>query len=135
MILPLKKVSHYKHISLFIKLHTRPEIMDLNIHLKLLVLSACETGMNSSLGGDEMAGFAQGFILAGAGAILVSLWSVDDSSTASLMESFYDRWINKNANNAEALSDAMAEISNCKDWNHTYYWGAFTLVGDISKYK
>ena len=111
------------------------EIMELNIHLKLLVLSACETGMNSSLGGDEMAGFAQGFILAGAEAVLVSLWSIDDLSTATLMESFYNQWINENANNADALYKAMTEIRHCKDWNHTYHWGAFTLIGNISKYK
>lgn len=111
------------------------EIIDLNIHLKLLVLSACETGMNSSLGGDEMAGFAQGFILAGARSMLVSLWKVDDQSTGALMAFFYNKWINRNANNAEALSYAMAEIRNRENWKNIYFWGAFTLVGDISKYK
>ena len=111
------------------------EIIDLNIHLKLLALSACETGMNSSLGGDEMAGFAQGFLLAGARSMLVSLWKVDDLSTASLMTSFYYTWINDNANKAEALNHAMAEIRKCENWKHTFYWGAFTLSGDILKYK
>jgi CHAT domain-containing protein len=111
------------------------EIIDLNIHLKLLVLSACETGMNSSLGGDEMAGFAQGFILAGARSTLVSLWKVDDLSTESLMVSFYNRWINDSANNAEALSYAMTEVRNHKKWEHTYYWGAFTLIGDTLNFN
>jgi hypothetical protein len=111
------------------------EIIDLKVHLKLLVLSACETGMNSSLGGDEMAGFAQGFILSGARSMLVSLWEVDDLSTASLMLSFYKRWINDNVNNAEALSIAMEETRKRKIWENIYYWGAFTLVGDIFEYK
>ena len=113
------------------------EILKLDIHLKLLVLSACESGMNSSLGGDEMVGLAQGFMLAGAKSMLVSLWKVNDLSTASLMKSYYTRWINEEANNAEALRYAMEEIRNIDEnkWNYTYYWGAFTLVGDVIKYK
>ena len=111
------------------------EIIDLHIRLKFLALSACETGMNSSLAGDEMAGFAQSFILAGARSTLVSLWKVDDLSTAELMSSFYNHWINDCENNACALSQAMMEIRNHKEWENTYYWGAFTLVGDIVEYN
>jgi CHAT domain-containing protein/tetratricopeptide (TPR) repeat protein len=111
------------------------DIIDLHIHLKLLVLSACETGMNSSLAGDEMAGFAQSFILAGAKSTLVSLWKVNDLSTAELMLSFYNHWINHSENNACALSHAMREIRNQEEWKNTYYWGAFTLVGDIVEYN
>ncbi len=111
------------------------EIIDLNLHLKLLVLSACETGMNSSLGGDEMTGFSQGFLLAGARSMLVSLWKVDDLSTASLMTSFYNAWINGGVNKSKALKYAMTEIRKLDNWKHTFYWGAFTLSGDISKFR
>lgn len=111
------------------------EIINLDIHLKLLVLSACETGMSSSLGGDEMMGFAQGFLLSGTRSMLVSLWKVDDLSTASFMLSFYNKWVNDNKNNAKALSHAMSEIRNCKKWESTFYWGAFILVVDIVEYN
>jgi CHAT domain-containing protein len=66
---------------------------------------------------------------------LVSLWKVDDLSTESLMVSFYNRWINDSANNAEALSYAMTEVRNHKKWEHTYYWGAFTLIGDTLNFN
>ncbi len=90
--------------------------------------------MNSSLGGDEMVGFSQGFLLAGAKSTLVSLWKVDDQSTAFLISSFYNEWINGNANIAKALSHAMAETRNRDDWNHIFYFGAFTLSGNNIKY-
>jgi hypothetical protein len=56
---------------------------------KLVVLSACQTG----LGGVQRAGItglARAFIFAGSPRVVMSLWSVDDASTAALMEAFLD---------------------------------------------
>jgi CHAT domain-containing protein len=57
----------------------------------LVSLSACETGLTSIEPGqaDEYVGLPAGFLLAGAPAVVASLWSVDDLSTALLMERFY----------------------------------------------
>jgi CHAT domain-containing protein len=58
---------------------------------RLVSLSACETGLTSIEPGqaDEYVGLPAGFLLAGAPAVVASLWSVDDLSTALLMERFY----------------------------------------------
>ncbi len=107
---------------------TGREAIGLRARPALLVLSACETGMATALGGDEMAGLAQAFLQAGATSLLVSLWTVNDPATAALMTVFYDAWLKESADKAEALRRAIAETR--RRWPHTYYWGAFTLVGD-----
>ncbi len=96
-----------------------------------LALSACQTGMAGTLGGDEVAGLSQAWLYAGARTLLVSLWAVDDPSTAHLMTGFYRRWRAGGQDKATALWAAMDETRRARpEWAHTRYWGAFTLVGD-----
>ncbi len=58
---------------------------------RLVSLSACETGLTNIEPGqaDEYVGLPAGFLLAGAPAVVASLWRVDDLSTTLLMERFY----------------------------------------------
>ncbi len=58
---------------------------------RLVTLSACETGLTEAIGprAEEYVGLPAGFLLAGAPAVVASLWAVDDLSTAMLMERFY----------------------------------------------
>jgi CHAT domain-containing protein/tetratricopeptide (TPR) repeat protein len=60
----------------------------LDLHCGLVVLSACETGISAVAPGDELIGLARGFFSAGAPALLVSQWRVDDATTADLMARF-----------------------------------------------
>ncbi|MGQ0720485.1 MAG: CHAT domain-containing protein, partial [Candidatus Eiseniibacteriota bacterium] len=55
----------------------------------LVCLSACQSGRNWIGAGDELVGLARGFLHAGARTLVVSLWPVQDDSTAQLMEAFY----------------------------------------------
>jgi CHAT domain-containing protein len=64
---------------------TVSEIFDLNLKSKLVVLSACKTGLGLLSTGDELIGLSRAFIYAGTPAIIVSLWPVEDASTALLM--------------------------------------------------
>jgi len=64
---------------------TVSEIFDLNLNSRLVVLSACETGLGMLSTGDEMIGLSRAFIYAGTPAIIVSLWPVEDATTALLM--------------------------------------------------
>ena len=111
---------------------TAREILERGLRApEFLALSACQTGMAGSLGGDEMAGLSQALLYAGARSLLVSLWTVNDLATAHLMTGFYHRWRKEGQDKATALRDAMDATRQARpEWAHTYYWGAFTLVGD-----
>jgi len=111
---------------------TAREILERGLRApEFLALSACQTGMAGSLGGDEMAGLSQALLYAGARSLLVSLWTVNDPATAHLMAGFYQGWRKQGLDKATALREAMEATRNARPaWAHTYYWGAFTLVGD-----
>lgn len=55
----------------------------------LVTLSACHSGISRVLRGDEPMGLVRAFLSAGARAVLVSLWPVEDTSARMLMERFY----------------------------------------------
>ena len=111
---------------------TAREIMERGLRApEFLALSACQTGMAGALGGDEMAGLSQALLYAGARSLLVGLWTVNDPATAHLMAGFYRGWRGRGLDKATALREAMEATRNDRPaWAHTYYWGAFTLVGD-----
>jgi hypothetical protein len=98
---------------------------------KLVVLSACETGVTGSLGGEELVGLSMAFLQAGARAVVVSLWRVDDPATAALMTSLHSR-LGSGLDAATALALSMQALRSDDRYAHPYYWGAFAIVGDWS---
>ena len=70
---------------------TAEEVYGLRLRSGLVTLSACQTGVSERRPGEELIGLTRAFMYAGATAIIVSLWSVDDLSTGLLMEDFYGR--------------------------------------------
>jgi len=107
------------------------EIMGLNLSANLVTLSACETGLSEVNLGDELFGLTRACLYAGASSILVSLWAVDDKSTASLMKHFYSRLFEggkrTQKSKAVALNEAMLAIR--KEYKSPYHWAPFFLVG------
>ncbi|MBV9280131.1 MAG: CHAT domain-containing protein [Chloroflexi bacterium] len=71
------------------KLDAMSILQGLRLSADLVVLSACDTGRAAVLRGDELMGLARSILYAGASAVLVSLWPVDDLATALLMDAFY----------------------------------------------
>ena len=92
----------------------------------LVTLSACETGLNSVASGDELIGLVRGFLSAGASALLLSLWTVQDAATANLMRDFYSH-LHQGKSFAESLR--QAQLSFIKQEVHPYFWSPFVLVG------
>jgi len=103
------------------------DLYQLHLPVQLLTLSGCSTGLNAVAAGDELLGLVRGLLYAGAQSLLVTLWDVDDSSTAKLMELFY-RLMTQH-DKPEALRAAMLEIR--KEFPHPYYWAPFVLVGKV----
>src|SRR5215813_12149893 len=81
------------------------EIFGMDLKANLVVLSGCDTALGKLSTGDELVGLTRAFIYAGTPSVMASLWSVDDSSTAQLMASFYRNL--KTMSKAEALRQAQ----------------------------
>ncbi len=111
------------------------DVFNLDLPTELITLSGCETGLAVVGGGDELLGLGRGFLYAGAQSLLMSLWRVEDASTAQLMEQFYQRLL-VGESRAAALRDAQrATLANARTgksppaWQHPYFLAAFRLVG------
>ncbi len=105
---------------------TASEILKLNLHAELVVMSACNTARGTILG-DGVIGLARSFIVAGVPSVIGSLWSVPDSPTAELMTEFY-RNLQKHFDKAQALRQAM--LTTMKTHPAPRDWAAFTLIGE-----
>lgn len=92
----------------------------------LVTLSACETGLNKIFAGDEILGLARGFLAAGANALILSLWTVNDAATTDLMQLIYK---NIQRGNSISASLAAAQRDFIKREAHPYYWSPFILIG------
>ena len=105
------------------------EVIASPMRAELVVLSACETGLADSLGGNELAGLGQAFLHAGARTVLMSLWRVDDEATSVLMGTFYDQ-LAAGVDGSTALARGAARVREQPRWEHSAFWGAFVLLGD-----
>lgn len=105
------------------------DVYNLRLQASLVTLSACDTGQGK-LRGWEILGLTRGFMAAGAAAVLVSLWAVDDYSTAELMRNFYT-CLSNGMSKATALQAAQQSLLRGAPaaWQHPAHWAAFCLIG------
>ncbi len=89
---------------------TAGEILrDWKLDAELVTLSACNTGLGRSAGGEGHLGFSQALFLAGARGLVLSLWEVDDASTALLMTRFYENLLGEGTGKPLPKAEALAE--------------------------
>ncbi len=93
---------------------------------ELLILSACETAIGDDAAALGLAGVA---VRAGARSTLASLWSINDQSTAQLMEEFYQQLAQPGLTKSAALREAQLAMLEHPIYQHPYYWSAFVLMG------
>jgi CHAT domain-containing protein len=114
---------------------TTLDIFSLRLQASLVTLSACQTGRSVVGGGDELLGLMRAFLGVGAASLVLSLWAVEDRSTAQLMACFY-RKLAQGWAKGQALRQAqLACLQGQADGGdglrqHPYFWASFFLVGD-----
>jgi tetratricopeptide (TPR) repeat protein len=84
----------------------------------LVTLSACETALGRYEGGEGYVGFAQALLLKGSRSVCLSLWKVNDATTALLMERFYRNLLGKREGLKEPLGKAAA-LAEAREWLRT----------------
>ncbi len=95
---------------------------------RLVVLSACETGLGTAENGEGVYGLRRALVIAGAETQVMSLWQVDDQATKDLMISFYRR-LEKGLGRTDALRKAQLRMLQREETRHPYYWAAFIPSG------
>lgn len=94
---------------------------------RLLVLSACQTGVNVVTEGGEILGLARALMYAGMPNLVLSLWEVADRSTAELMQDFHTCWQSGKISVAQALRQAQLKAIAAKQPVHA--WAPFIHFG------
>jgi CHAT domain-containing protein len=129
---------------------TVQELMGLKLDANLVVVSACRSGLGKRTGGEEIVGLSRGLLAAGARAVIVTLWSVPDLSTAILMARFHQHVregieISKALQQAEvwlsvlSIADFATEKAKLRDFGsphvqaagptHPQQWAPFVVIG------
>ncbi|MEM7483098.1 MAG: CHAT domain-containing tetratricopeptide repeat protein [Acidobacteriota bacterium] len=110
------------------------EIFDRRIAAELVVLSACQSGIGREVPGEGVQGLSRAFHYAGAPRVVMSLWNVNDRSTAALMQAFYRGLLEQRLAPAEALRTAQLSLlkGDQEAWREPRHWAAFVLSGDPS---
>jgi len=105
------------------------EVARLQMEARLVVLSACETGLGDQVPGEGTMGLARAFSLAGANSVIVSLWRVTDLSTSVLMKKFYAEYASNGGRASAALQRAQISMIESEEYSAPYYWAPFILIG------
>jgi CHAT domain-containing protein/tetratricopeptide (TPR) repeat protein len=103
------------------------DLYHLSLPAELIALSGCATGLNVTARGDELLGLQRGLLYAGAKSLLLTMWEVNDQSTAQFMRMFYQGLL-EGADRAKALQSAAIRLR--EQYPHPYYWAPFVLIGD-----
>lgn len=93
---------------------------------RLVVLSACDTGVGEVRNGEGVYGLRRAFVLAGAESLVMSLWHVSDYPTGRLMTSYYKNLVNQKMGRGAALRKAQLDMLK----RHPFYWANFIQSGE-----
>lgn len=107
------------------------EIKQQQWNADLVVLSACQTGIGKEAGTEGIFSLARAFQEAGCPSAAMTLWSVDDETTAFLTERFL-RYLREGQPKDAALQSAKVDYLNEGMSALPYFWSGFVLTGDAS---
>jgi CHAT domain-containing protein len=96
---------------------------------KLVVLSACDTGVGEISNGEGVYGLRRALVLAGSESQVMSLWPVSDKSTQDLMVAYYSA-LAQGRGRSEALRDVQLKTLKSENRQHPFYWASFIQSGE-----
>jgi CHAT domain-containing protein len=96
---------------------------------KLVVLSACETGVGDARSGEGVYGLRRALVLAGTESQVMTLWKVDDTATSEFVIEYYRR-LQAGEERGDALRQIQLEFLQRKTRQHPFFWSSFILNGD-----
>lgn len=107
------------------------EIYSMQLRAELAVLTACETGLGLLRQGEGVMSLAHSFMHAGCPSVVMSLWKIDEKTSADIVAKFYE-YLSKGIGKSEALRRAKLDFLRTSDdeLKHPYYWAGLTLIGD-----
>jgi CHAT domain-containing protein len=111
---------------------TAAEVASLDLEGQLVVLSACSTARQQHAGTrDELVGLPRAFLAAGAGAVVVNLWQVDDASSVEVMTEFHRRLGTDDV--ASALRYAQLDMRSREP--HPFFWAPGVAYGSPTTWR
>lgn len=116
---------------------TNAELTGLQLaRAKLVVLSACETGVEQYYNGEGLVGLSRTFLAAGAPLVVASQWKVDSEATSKLMKRFHFFRRQEKLSTSAALRRAQLEMAESTDIrvNQPYFWAAFATYGGYAEF-
>ena len=111
---PLEQVLHQKPVFDG-RLLVREIQRGWELNAELVTLSACETALGRDAGGEGFVGFTQALLMSGARSVCLSLWKVDDTATALMMQRFYANLLGRRPGLTGPLPKAEA-LREAKTW-------------------
>jgi CHAT domain-containing protein len=107
------------------------DLSGLQLHGALVTLSACETGRHLVESGEEPLGLARALLAAGASSVIVSLWSVEDESTAFVMASLYRDTKSGDWSEDGVVADRLraVQLEAARRRTHPAFWSPFVVIG------
>ncbi|KAK3752310.1 hypothetical protein QZH41_001497 [Actinostola sp. cb2023] len=106
------------------------EVMKTKVRARLVVLSGCNSG-RGEVSAEGVVGIARAFLAAGASAVLVSRWKVDDNTTCEFMETFYTYLLDWDQRRSASESLHLTINDMRKKYPHDpMKWSGFFLMGD-----
>jgi CHAT domain-containing protein len=101
---------------------------------KLVVLSACDTGVERYDRSEGAIGVARTFLALGAPVVVASNWKVDSEPTRDLMVAFHRNRRERGLTSAESLRRAQLELLGRPETKQPFYWAAFSIFGGYANY-
>jgi CHAT domain-containing protein/Tfp pilus assembly protein PilF len=96
---------------------------------KLVVLSACDTGLGEVRNGEGVYGLRRAFVLAGTESVVMSLWPVSDYSTRRLMTDYYKN-LKQGLGRGASLRQVQLDMLKRDENLHPFYWANFIQSGE-----